>query len=257
MKIMGILNVTPDSFSDGGLWLDPERAIAHAVEMDRDGADIVDVGAESTRPGSSRMNPGQEWDRLGRVLPQLIERGITVSVDTVHAETAKRAIAAGASFINDISGGCFDPEMNRVVAASDAGFVIQHWRGFPGTPGLDESYFDPVTETLRETLQQVNTALTQGVRQDQIIIDPGLGFALTGPDSWSIVNNLELWVESPYPVLVGGSRKRFVREKYPEDIEAGTLAVTRKCLAAGAWGVRVHDVARSRQVVRRSGADNG
>lgn len=254
MRIMGILNVTPDSFSDGGKWFAPVDALRHADTMWEEGADIIDVGAESTRPGSIRISADEEWSRLKWVLPELTARGYTVSVDTVHADTAAKALEAGAHYINDISGGQFDSDMNAAIADSDARFIVQHWRGFPGSPGLNESYLDAPRETLLETLVQVEKALSAGVREEQIIVDPGLGFALTEDQSWQIVDNLQIWVEGPYPVLVGGSRKRFVKERYPDALERGTQQVTRRCLQAGVWGVRVHDVAANRQLVSRSGA---
>ncbi len=248
MKIMGILNVTPDSFSDGGRWVDPQNAVLHAEEMWAEGADIIDVGAESTRPGSTRIGADEEWRRLAPILPELLARGMTVSVDTIHAATAKKALELGVDIVNDISGGCYDPRMNRVVADSDARYIIQHWRGFPGDPDLDCNYGDAVAETLAETLEQVRRALDAGVRSEQVIIDPGLGFALRGADCWKIVENLQMWVQDEYPVLVGASRKRFVRERYGDRLLEGTLRVTEACRDAGVWGVRVHDVAASREI---------
>lgn len=248
MKIMGILNITPDSFSDGGRWVDPGLAIAHALRMRDEGADIIDVGAESTRPGSVRVGGEEEWARLSPVLPPLLDRGLNVSVDTIHATTARRALELGVDIINDISGGSYDPEMNRVVADSSALYVIQHWRGFPGDPDLDCNYADPVVDTLEETLTQVERALVAGVSPEQVIIDPGLGFALYGADCWKIIENLPTWVQAGHPVLVGASRKRFVRERYGEQVLEGTLRVTEACLAAGVWGVRVHDVADNRRI---------
>lgn len=249
MKLMGVLNVTPDSFSDGGRWLSPADAIAHGLDLWAEGADLIDVGAESTRPGSTRISVEEEWHRLAPVLPVLLSEGLRVSVDTIHADTARRAIDAGVHYVNDISGGCFDPEMNRVVAEGDVGYIVQHWRGFPGDPDLDESYRDVVQDVLDETLAQVERAREAGVKAERIVIDPGLGFALTGPQCWKIVENLGTWVAEPYPVLVGASRKRFVRERYPENVDEGTLAVTRLCWQAGVWGVRVHDVAANRRLV--------
>lgn len=247
---MGVLNVTPDSFSDGGLWEEPGAAVAHAHEMWEAGADIVDVGAESTRPGSTRITPVEEWRRLGPVLLQLARSGMTISVDTIHAETARRAADLGVAYINDISGGSFDPELAEVVAAAGTKFIVQHWRGFPGDPELNLDYGDPSLDALAETLAQVRRAEEKGVDAAQIIIDPGLGFALTGRQSWQIVNKLKPWVASGYPVLVGPSRKRFIRERYGEDVETGTLEVVRRCWEEGVWGVRVHDVGRTGQLVR-------
>lgn len=248
MKLMGVLNVTPDSFSDGGKWFAPADAIEHGMRLWRQGANIVDVGAESTRPGSTRISANQEWDRLKDVIPELTAAGIVVSVDTVHASTAALAVEAGASYVNDISGGSHDPEMNRVVASADVRYIIQHWRGFPGSADLDLRYANPAQDTLNETLLQVERALESGVKKELIIIDPGLGFALTGPQSWQIVDNLKTWTQAPYPVLVGASRKRFIRERFPDRVEEGTLLVSEKCARAGVWGIRVHDVAGNRVV---------
>lgn len=248
MNIVGILNITPDSFSDGGHWTDPGAAIRQAERMWEEGADIIDVGAESTRPGSTRIGAEEEWRRLAPVLPALAERGMVLSIDTIHAVTAARALDLGVGYINDISGGCFDAGMNRVMAGSDARYVIQHWRGFPGDPDLDCDYADPVADTLAETLVQVRRALDAGVAPERIIVDPGLGFALRGADCWKIVANLQVWVQCGYPVLVGASRKRFIRERYGDQLLEGTLEVTKASLAAGAWGVRVHDVAASRAI---------
>ncbi len=265
MKIMGILNVTPDSFSDGGRWVDPGRALEHARQMIAEGADIIDVGAESTRPGSVRIDAEEEWNRLRPVLqrlPGLVQSGLVqpeqsvgretalISVDTVHAQTARRAIQQGANIINDISGGSFDPDLNRVVADSDSQLVIQHWRGFPGAPTTSEDYPGGVEQVLEETLQQVAAAQKAGVHDSQIIIDPGLGFALSSEYSWEIVGSLGTWTDTNYPVLVGASRKRFIRERFGSNIELGTQEVTRRAQAARVWAVRVHDVANNRQVAR-------
>lgn len=254
MKIMGVLNVTPDSFSDGGLWYDPAAATKQGLKLWADGADIVDVGAESTRPGSTRISAEEEWRRLEPVLRSLVDSGVYVSVDTVHSSTAARSVNAGAQMINDISGGSFDPEMNRTVADANVSYVIQHWRGFPGSAGLNEHYENPVVDTLNETLHQVREAVKAGVDPTKIIIDPGLGFALTAEQSWQIVDNLKTWVNEGYPVLVGASRKRFIKQKFPGSVERGTRLVTGECAAAGVWAVRVHDVAGNRAVLaRRSG----
>lgn len=248
MHVMGILNVTPDSFSDGGRWSLPATALAHARQMIAQGATIIDVGAESTRPGSERITAEAEWARLEPVLTPLqvhVEQveDVTLSVDTIHASTARRALALGVGIINDISGGCYDPDMVPVVAQSDARFVVQHWRGFPGDPNLDLQYPQGVGQVLDETLGQVADALGRGLRPEQVIIDPGLGFALSNSYSWRVVENLGTWTEGEYPVLVGASRKRFIRERYGDNVEEGTRIVTQMVAAAGAWAVRVHDVA--------------
>lgn len=249
MKIIGILNVTPDSFSDGGLWLDPGAATAHGLAMWCEGADFIDVGAESTRPGSTRITAEEEWARLAPIVPALVEAGVKVSVDTVHSVTARRSLEAGVHMINDVSGGSHDPRILGVVADSNALFVVQHWRGFPGEPGLNTDYQNVVQDVRAETAQQVDRALTAGVSAEQIIVDPGLGFALNADDSWTLADNLSILVAGDYPVLVGASRKRFLRDRYGDRIEEATRLITRRCQQAGVWAVRVHDVAGNRQVL--------
>lgn len=239
--VMGILNLTPDSFSDGGLWLEPSLAIAHATQMWNEGAAVIDVGAESTRPGATRITAAEELSRLAPVLPALVDAGITVSVDTVNAATALWALQSGATIINDISGGRLDPEMAGVVADSSARFVVQHWRGMPSDPNLDQNYAC-AAQVLEETMVQVSDVLDVGVRSNQIIIDPGLGFAKDADTSWEVLEDIESWVRTGYPVLVGASRKRFIRARYGKDIEAGTRQVTKLVAEKGVWAVRVHDV---------------
>lgn len=252
--IMGILNVTPDSFSDGGRWDSLEPALRHARQMWADGAAIIDVGGESTRPTATRMSAEGEWARISAIVPALVDEGMVVSVDTVNSGTARLALEHGVQIINDVSGGCHDADMARVIADSDAQFVVQHWRGFPSQPDQDLSYGDPVAEGIGETLAQVERAVELGVQRDRIVIDPGLGFAFTSADCWRTVDNLETWVLSGYPVLVGASRKRFLRDRYGEQLEEATQEVTRRSVEAGAWAVRVHDVGPNRQIVDGLGA---
>lgn len=245
MKIMGILNVTPDSFHPDSRVAGVESAVRKAEAMWAEGAEIIDIGAESTRPGAVRISPGEERARLSDIVRTLADRGMTVSVDTVNSSTAAWAIAAGAAIINDISGGMNDPQMASVVADSDAQMVVQHWRGFPSDPSLNLAY-QGIGQVLTETLEQVERVQSAGVPPERVVIDPGLGFALDSEDSWRVLDVLGCWVKTGYPVLVGASRKRFVRERY-EALE-GTLLVTKMAAAAGAWAVRVHDVAANVEV---------
>lgn len=239
---MGILNMTPDSFSDGGLWVAPEAALAHAEQMRQQGADIIDVGGESTRPGSHRISSEEEWSRIGQVVEALSEAGFIVSVDTIHAATARRAAAAGASIINDVSGGRLDPAMNETVAQTQCAYVVQHFRALPGTAGEHFDYGEDLIATLCERIQgQVDDAVGAGVSPERIIIDPGLGFSLTNDQCWTIVGALEAFRTLGYPVLVGASRKRFLADR-GDDKDALTAEVTRMLAQQGAWAVRVHNI---------------
>lgn len=251
LLVMGILNVTPDSFSDGGRFADPAAALAHAEEMVEAGADLVDVGGESTRPGSARLTGEQEWARIGGIVGALARRGVVVSVDTVHAGTARRAADAGAAIVNDVSGGRHDPAMNAAVAASGCALVVQHWRGFPGAADEDFRYGpDLVGDLMAETGRQVRAALDAGVDSSRIIVDPGLGFSLRAEQSWEVVSSLGRLRDLGYPVLIGASRKRFLEGACGGDRDAATAAVTRRAQEAGMWAVRVHDVAPNARLVR-------
>lgn len=248
--VMGILNVTPDSFSDGGRWLDPSRALDHALAMLEAGADLIDVGGESTRPGARGLGADEEWDRISGVVEALTGRGVVVSVDTYHAATARRAADAGVAIINDISGGRLDPDMARTVAASECAWIVQHFRALPGTPGEHFDYGDDLVGTLsRRILDQVRDAQDAGVPSGRIVIDPGLGFSLTSEQCWTVVENVSSFVALGYPVLIGASRKRFLAEA-GEDRDATTARITERMARAGAWAVRVHDVAPNARAVR-------
>ena len=242
LAVMGILNVTPDSFSDGGLWTDPSNAVSQGMSMADQGALIIDVGGESTRPGAGRVPVEDEWARIGEVIHRLVSRGLRVSVDTINAETARRATTEGACLINDVSGGMHDRRIVQVAVDAQVPMVVQHWRGFPSDPDLNTDYDDVVGDVSRETLDQVELVVEAGLRLTQVVIDPGLGFAQTMADSWTIVDRLESFTGLGVPVLVGASRKRFIATRFPGDVERGTLETTRRAAAAGAWAVRVHDV---------------
>ena len=253
--IMGILNVTPDSFSDGGRYTDVAAALRHASEMVAAGADLIDVGGESTRPNSTRISAGEEWARICTIVESLAADGIIVSVDTLHASTAREAARAGAAIINDVSGGRWDPEMNAAVAQSGCAYVVQHYRALPGMPGEHFDYGDDLVGTLIERVgSQVQDAIDAGVTADKIVVDPGLGFSLTGDQCWQILRELPRFTQVGYPVLVGASRKRFVKA-LEGDVDANSADIAAYCAAAGAWAVRVHDVAATVAAIARKEND--
>lgn len=249
-RVMGILNVTPDSFSDGNRWLETGRAVEHGLRMAEEGSLIVDVGGESTRPGAAKVTADEEWGRISAVVEGLADAGVAVSVDTLHASTARKAVDAGAALINDVSGGSFDPQMAATVARLGVPFVIQHWRGFPSDPALNTEYEDVVADVVLELQTQVDRALAAGLQEWQVIVDPGLGFAKGADDSWKLVQNLDALVAMGYPVLVGGSRKRFVADRFGEALERGTLNVTEIAACSGVWAVRVHEVKGNAELIK-------
>ncbi|WP_162903737.1 dihydropteroate synthase [Leucobacter sp. wl10] len=272
--VVGVLNVTPDSFSDGGRFASQERAVARGLELAAQGADIVDVGGESTRPGAEPVSEGEEQRRVLGVIEALAKRGVSVSVDTVHASTAEAAVEAGARFINDVSGGTYDPEMLRVAARASrnrgARFVIGHWRGIPAPDHRRSTYADVVAEVREALAARVREAVAAGVDPARIVLDPGLGFDKTGDQSWSLLARLDALTELGHPVLVGASRKRMIAEvlaelpraaaRAPESAaherDLATAVTSALAARAGAWGVRVHDVAGTVQalaVARRFG----
>lgn len=260
--IMGIVNVNPDSFSDGGRWASHEDAVARAKEMVAAGADIIDVGGESTRPGSQRITAEQELGRVLRVVQNLVDAGITVSVDTIHAATAAACIDSGAAIINDVSGGLADPLMGRVIATAGRpiAYVCQHWRGTPETMDQLTDYGHDVTGgVLSELKQRIADLLEVGVDPESIILDPGLGFAKTPQQSWRLLAELHRFTATGHPVLVGASRKRFLAsvasvdehaENPATSRDAATAAVSALAAKAGAWAVRVHEVAANLDAVR-------
>lgn len=253
--IMGILNVTPDSFSDGGRYLDTGAALAHARAMVGAGADLIDVGGESTRPNSTRISAQQEWERIGAVVAALASEGIIVSVDTLHASTARAAAEAGAAIINDVSGGRWDPQMNETVAATGCAYVVQHYRALPGMPGESFDYGDDLVGTIIDRISsQVNAARDAGVAPDKIVVDPGLGFSLTNDQCWQILSELPRLASCGYPVLIGASRKRFVKA-LGGDVDTDSAAIAAYAVRAGAWAVRVHDVAATAAAIARKEND--
>ncbi|MER6671069.1 dihydropteroate synthase [Amycolatopsis japonica] len=252
--VMGILNVTPDSFSDGGRYLGVEQALEHAHEMWARGADLIDVGGESTRPGASRVDAETEISRIMPVIRTLAADGVAMSVDTTRAEAALAAVEAGASVINDVSGGLADPNMAKVAAETGVPYVLMHWRGHSKDMNALASYEDVVADVRAELLSRVDEALAAGVDRGAIVLDPGLGFAKNAEHDWALLNGLDSLLSLGFPVLVGASRKRFLgrllsgkdgKPAPPDGRENATAAVSALAAAAGAWGVRVHEVGAS------------
>ncbi|GAA3033609.1 dihydropteroate synthase [Gordonia defluvii] len=271
VKILGVVNVTADSFSDGGRYLDLDAALAHARALHADGADIIDVGGESTRPGAHRVDEAVEARRVVPLVAALAADGIDVSVDTMRAGVAAAAIEAGASFVNDVSGGRADRRMAEVVADSGLPWILMHWRplteragsgpygpeDFTHRAGQPSAYRDVVGEVSGELLAQVDAAVAAGVDPDRLILDPGLGFAKGAEHNWGLLRGLPTLVGLGFPVLVGASRKRFLGSllaadgvaRPPAGREVATAAVSALAAAAGVWGVRVHDAAASRDAI--------
>lgn len=258
-SVMGIVNVTEDSFSDGGKWLATDDAIAHAHELVRLGADIIDVGAESTRPGATRVPAEVEAQRIRPVIRALHADGIRTSVDTMRASTALAAAEEGVDLINDVSGGLADKNMYRVMAETKLPVCLMHWRAeaFVNASGAADHGGDVVGDVHEVLAELVDNATAAGVDESQITLDPGLGFAKTAADNWALLNSLPEFIASGFPILVGASRKRFLMEirqqrgleHSPIDADPATAAVTALAAQAGAWCVRVHEVAVSRDAV--------
>lgn len=248
---MGILNVTPDSFSDGGRYLNFNAAIAHAVNMWEQGADIIDVGGESTRPGAERVDGPTEISRVQGVVAELASRSIPVSIDTTRSTVAAAAIKAGATYINDVSGGLADPQMASVVVETGCHWVLMHWRGHSKDMQELATYKDVVAEVHSELLDRVRAACDAGVAAEKLIIDPGIGFAKLPEHNWALSARLDELVAEGYPVLFGSSRKSYLgrlmsRDQVPrpaDERDSATIASSMLAFEAGVWGVRVHDVA--------------
>ncbi|MBO3723692.1 dihydropteroate synthase [Actinomyces bowdenii] len=254
---MAIVNITPDSFSDGGRWDSHEAALAHGRELLDQGADLLDIGGESTRPGAQRVSPDQERERILPVVRELAAQGAVVSVDTTRAVTAAAAIEAGALIINDVSGGLADPAMHRLVAESGVVYVCQHWRGSPETMDALTDYPDGVVAGVESELRLRLAGLeAAGADPAQVVLDPGLGFAKTHEQSWQLLAaTARLTADLGRPLLIGASRKRFLGlaagpGAAPVQRDAATAAATALAAAAGAWAVRVHEVPANRDALR-------
>ncbi|MCZ9351201.1 dihydropteroate synthase [Streptomyces mutabilis] len=258
--VMGVVNVTPDSFSDGGRWYDPRRAVAHGLALVDEGADILDVGGESTRPGAVRPPVDEELRRVLPVVRELAATGVAVSVDTMRAEVAARAIEAGAALVNDVSGGLADPAMLPLVAQAGTPYVVMHWRGHSDGMQTRAVYGDVVTEVADALRLRVDAALHAGIPPDRLILDPGLGFAKDADHNWQLLARLREIVALGRPVLVGAARKSFLGRLLADPVtgrprpaglrDAATSAVSVLAAAQGAWCVRVHDVASTSDAVR-------
>ena len=262
-RVMAVINVTPDSFSDGGAFEDPETAVRHGLAMLAAGADILDVGGESTRPGAERVSAEEEWRRVEPVVSALASAGAIVSIDTMRRSTAERALAAGAQIINDVSGGLGDRGMVPFVAEAEVPYVVMHWRGPSSDMASRAVYTDVVAEVCAELRQRVEAVVEGGVNSDRIIIDPGLGFAKTGEHNWSLLAHLDALLDLGRPVLLGASRKSFLGsllgttpdEPRPmPERDDGTAAISAIAAHAGAWGVRVHEVQANADAVRVAAA---
>jgi dihydropteroate synthase len=257
---MGVVNVTDDSFSDGGHYLDADRAVEHGLTLAADGAVIIDVGGESTRPGAVRIDPRVETARVVPVVKELASQGITVSIDTMHAGVARAALESGAQMVNDVSGGRADTGMASLLAEADVPWVLMHWRSVSSDrPHKAPRYRDVVAEVRAELLAGVDDAVAAGVNPAKLIIDPGLGFAKTGQHNWALLHALPELVATGVPVLVGASRKRFLGSllagpdgavRPPDGRETATAVISALAAVHGAWGVRVHDVRASVDALR-------
>jgi dihydropteroate synthase len=252
--VLGILNVTPDSFSDGGQFVTRDDAVAHGVTLCAAGADLVDVGGESTRPGAGRVEADEELARVLPVVRDLVAEGVPVSIDTTRAAVAEVVLDAGALVVNDVSGGLADPAMARVVAQAGVPWILMHWRGHSDRMNSLATYDDVLGEVRAELVARVDAAVLAGVDPDQIVLDPGLGFAKTAAHNWALLRRLDVLVDLGFPLLVGASRKRFLGElladaagtlRPPSGREVATATISAFAAVAGAWGVRVHDVAAS------------
>jgi dihydropteroate synthase len=260
MQVMGVVNVTDDSFSDGGLFLDRDRAVAHGLALATEGAAIVDVGGESTRPGATRIDPQVEKSRVVPVIKELAEQGLTVSIDTMHAAVAQAALESGAQIVNDVSGGRADPGMAPLLADAKVPWVLMHWRSVGAARPHDApAYGDVVAEVRDELMASVDAAVAAGVDPANVIIDPGLGFAKTAQHNWTLLRALPEFVGTGVPVLVGASRKRFLgtllagpdgEPRPPDGRETATAVISALAGLHGAWGVRVHDVRASVDAIK-------
>ena len=249
MLIMGILNVTPDSFADGGRHNDFDAAVARGLEMIAEGVDIIDIGGESTRPGADRVSEAEEIERTIPVITELAKHGARISIDTMRASTAEAAIKAGASIINDVSGGLADPNMLHTAARLQVPYIAMHWRGQSKDMNSKAIYGDVVSDVISELQERISAALDAGIQPGNLIIDPGLGFAKEAEHNWKIIDSISNFVELGYPVLIGASRKRFLGGESPDEREQATIELTKRLATTGIWAVRVHSVKPHREVL--------
>ena len=252
--VMGILNVTPDSFADGGRHATPEAALARAEVMVEEGVDIIDIGGESTRPGAERISEAEEAARVVPVLEKVIPLGIPVSIDTTRSQIAAQAIKLGAQYVNDVSGGLADSKMYQLVAANpQIQYIAMHWRGHSKQMQDQAQYGDVVKEVKDELEERINSAIEGGVNPEQLIIDPGIGFAKLAEHNWELLRNIDRLALLGYPILIGASRKRFLGELIgahnPDQREAASIAITAAMAKQGIWGVRTHSVKPHRDVI--------
>ena len=257
--LMGIVNVTPDSFSDGGRWLDPAAAVRHGLDLVDAGADLVDVGGESTRPGAQRPSEREELDRVLPVVAALHAAGALVSIDTMRAGVARRAVDAGACVVNDVAGGLADEEMLPTVAGLGVAYVAMHWRGHSTTMQEQATYDDVVAEVADHLAERASAAVAAGIAPDRLALDPGIGFAKTANHNWALLRNLDELHRLGFPLLVGSSRKTFLGEllrasdgtpRPAAERDDASAALSTMAALSGVWCVRVHDVARSADAVR-------
>jgi dihydropteroate synthase len=252
--VLGILNVTPDSFADGGKFLDSKDAINQGRRLIAEGADIIDVGGESTRPGAERVSQDVEIKRVIPVITELVKDGAVISVDTTRTEVARQAIAAGATYVNDVSGGLADEKMAQLIAANPkVQYIVMHWRGESKDMQSKAIYKDVVKEVKDELDDRVSQLIKAGVQTEQIILDPGIGFAKEPEHNWAILQNIERFQLLGFPILIGASRKRFLGElvnaKDTDDRESASIALTAELARLKIWGVRTHSVKPHRDAI--------
>ena len=249
MLVMGILNVTPDSFADGGRHHDFDAAVKRGLEMIAEGVDIIDVGGESTRPGADRVSQEEEIARTIPVITELAKHGATISIDTMRASTARAAVNAGAAMINDVSGGLADDAMLQTAAELKVPYIAMHWRGQSKDMNSKAVYGDVVNEVIAELNERIDAALDAGIHKNKLIIDPGIGFAKDAEHNWAIIDAIDRFVAMGYPVLVGASRKRFLGGDSPDQREQATIELTKRLGTTGVWAVRVHSVKPHKEVL--------
>ena len=249
MLVMGILNVTPDSFADGGRHHEFDAAVKRGLEMIAEGVDIIDVGGESTRPGADRVSQEEEIARTIPVITELAKHGATISIDTMRASTARAAVNAGAAMINDVSGGLADDAMLQTAAELKVPYIAMHWRGQSKDMNSKAVYGDVVNEVIAELNERIEAALDAGIAKDKLIIDPGIGFAKDAEHNWAIIDSIDRFVALGYPVLVGASRKRFLGGDSPDQREQATIELTKRLGTTGVWAVRVHSVKPHKEVL--------